>query len=189
MAPMVAGRRSYGKCRFVPVSSSAAARMKRQRSNNRVRRLFSFLVVGAAVMLHGAAYGYWNLVWCDEFSGAALDTNHWTFDVGNGYLSDGQWIPGWGNNELRITPAGRRTSTSPMGCSISQPERKFTADFPTPPGGSSRSGCSRRSMAALSFERSCRKGRATGPRFGCYRITRYFRGDNMGTGRPRAKLT
>ena len=59
------------------------------------------------MMLHGglgggtpAAYGDWNLVWSDEFNGASLDTNHWTFDVGNGYLSDGQWIPGWGNNEL-----------------------------------------------------------------------------------------
>ena len=34
------------------------------------------------------------IVWCDEFNGAALDTNHWTFDIGNGPP------PGWGNNEL-----------------------------------------------------------------------------------------
>jgi beta-glucanase (GH16 family) len=36
----------------------------------------------------------WNLVWDDEFSGTAIDTNHWTFETGN--------HGGWGNNELEF---------------------------------------------------------------------------------------
>ena len=72
-----------------------------------MNRLPLHLVVGTLLVLCGglvsgtpAAYGYWNLVWSDEFDGAMLDTNRWTFDVDNGYWSDGQWISGWGNNEL-----------------------------------------------------------------------------------------
>jgi beta-glucanase (GH16 family) len=42
-----------------------------------------------------APYGDWNIVWSDEFNGAAIDTNTWTFDNGNGGSN-----PGWGNNEL-----------------------------------------------------------------------------------------
>jgi beta-glucanase (GH16 family) len=43
----------------------------------------------------GAGAGYdpsagWNLVWSDEFAGAAVDPATWTFDIGSG---------GWGNNE------------------------------------------------------------------------------------------
>ncbi len=40
------------------------------------------------------ARGDWKLVWADEFEGDAIDTNHWTFDIGNGRNS------GWGNHEL-----------------------------------------------------------------------------------------
>ncbi len=41
----------------------------------------------------GAAMGNWNIVWSDEFNGAAIDTSVWAFDIGNG-------SGGWGNNEL-----------------------------------------------------------------------------------------
>lgn len=34
----------------------------------------------------------WSLVWSDEFDGKSIDTNKWTFDIGN-------W--GWGNQELQ----------------------------------------------------------------------------------------
>jgi beta-glucanase (GH16 family) len=67
---------------------------------------FSFLLVAAVLVLcvglggGTTAYGYWNLVWSDEFDGSSIDTSHWTFDVGNGYWSDSTWIWGWGNNEL-----------------------------------------------------------------------------------------
>ncbi len=42
-----------------------------------------------------APYGNMNIVWSDEFNGTALDTNIWTYDLGNGGSN-----PGWGNNEL-----------------------------------------------------------------------------------------
>jgi beta-glucanase (GH16 family) len=42
-----------------------------------------------------ATYGNWNIVWSDEFNGTAINTNTWTFDLGNGGSN-----PGWGNNEL-----------------------------------------------------------------------------------------
>jgi beta-glucanase (GH16 family) len=39
----------------------------------------------------GAPYGNLNIVWSDEFNGAAIDPLVWTYDTGNG---------GWGNSEL-----------------------------------------------------------------------------------------
>ncbi|HEX3625312.1 MAG TPA: glycoside hydrolase family 16 protein [Verrucomicrobiae bacterium] len=39
-----------------------------------------------------SAHAGWNLTWNDEFNGAEIDTNHWTFENGN--------HNGWGNNEL-----------------------------------------------------------------------------------------
>jgi beta-glucanase (GH16 family) len=39
------------------------------------------------------ARGDWQLVWSDEFDGSAINTNNWTFDIGNG-------SGGWGNKEL-----------------------------------------------------------------------------------------
>ena len=48
-----------------------------------------------------SAFGQdWNLVWSDEFNTNTLNTNNWTFDIGNGFESGGYWVPGWGNNEL-----------------------------------------------------------------------------------------
>jgi beta-glucanase (GH16 family) len=43
----------------------------------------------------GAPYGGLNIVWDDEFNGPAINTNLWTYDLGNGGSN-----PGWGNNEL-----------------------------------------------------------------------------------------
>ncbi len=37
----------------------------------------------------------WNIVWSDEFNGASVDANKWTFETGNGGSN-----PGWGNQEL-----------------------------------------------------------------------------------------
>ena len=39
------------------------------------------------------AHGDWQLTWSDEFDGNSINTNNWTFDIGNG-------SGGWGNNEL-----------------------------------------------------------------------------------------
>lgn len=40
-----------------------------------------------------APYGDMNIIWNDEFDGAAINNNIWTFDMGGG---------GWGNNELEF---------------------------------------------------------------------------------------
>jgi beta-glucanase (GH16 family) len=42
----------------------------------------------------GAPYGNMNIVWSDEFNGSSVNTNIWTYDVGNGGSN-----PGWGNSE------------------------------------------------------------------------------------------
>ena len=44
-----------------------------------------------------AAYPGMILTWADEFSGTALNTNNWSYDIGDGCPS----ICGWGNNELQ----------------------------------------------------------------------------------------
>lgn len=43
----------------------------------------------------------WQLTWNDEFEGEALDLTKWNIDTGNGFYNDGEWISGWGNNELQ----------------------------------------------------------------------------------------
>jgi len=43
-----------------------------------------------------SAYGNWNIIWSDEFNGAGINTNVWTYDLGNGEPGN----PGWGNGEL-----------------------------------------------------------------------------------------
>ncbi|MCU0787903.1 MAG: family 16 glycosylhydrolase [Verrucomicrobia bacterium] len=59
------------------------------------------LALGVAVLTFPVpAQADWQQVWSDEFEGASVDTNHWTFDGGNGYWSGDTWISGWGNNEL-----------------------------------------------------------------------------------------
>src|SRR5437016_9403661 len=66
------------------------------------RRCFcrSFLLALPLLALAVAAggnrvYADWQLVWSDEFNGAAIDPSRWTFDIGTGPP-----YPGWGNNEL-----------------------------------------------------------------------------------------
>ena len=50
-------------------------------------------LAGTAIALGTfTARGDWQLVWSDEFNGASIDTNHWTFEIGN--------HRGWGNHEL-----------------------------------------------------------------------------------------
>lgn len=48
-----------------------------------------------------AEYGpCWNIIWSDEFNGTNLNTNNWTYDIGNGFESGGYYVSGWGNDEL-----------------------------------------------------------------------------------------
>lgn len=42
------------------------------------------------------AYDGWNLVWQDEFEGETLNTEDWSYEIGDGCPN----ICGWGNNEL-----------------------------------------------------------------------------------------
>ena len=45
----------------------------------------------------------WTLVWSDEFEGTTLDRSRWEPQLGNGFHDhrSGQWVPGWGNDELQ----------------------------------------------------------------------------------------
>lgn len=52
---------------------------------------FSWGVVGSNPPI-GAPPGFPNLIWADEFNGAAIDGANWTYDLG---------ASGWGNNELQ----------------------------------------------------------------------------------------
>jgi beta-glucanase (GH16 family) len=57
-----------------------------------------FLTAGcliAGILIGGivSAQPRWQLSWSDDFTGTAIDTNHWTFEIGNGNN-------GWGNHEL-----------------------------------------------------------------------------------------
>ncbi|MBC7842741.1 MAG: glycoside hydrolase family 16 protein [Gemmatimonadaceae bacterium] len=47
--------------------------------------------------------GQWRLAWRDEFTGPAIDTTRWGFDLGNGFYADSgrTFVSGWGNNELQ----------------------------------------------------------------------------------------
>jgi len=50
-----------------------------------------------------AAPSGWQLVWSDEFDGDRLDPTRWQPELGSGFADPvtGDWVPGWGNNELQ----------------------------------------------------------------------------------------
>ena len=37
--------------------------------------------------------------WIEEFNSEVLNTEFFSYDVGNGFFSNGQWVNGWGNDE------------------------------------------------------------------------------------------
>ncbi|QKS72369.1 carbohydrate binding domain-containing protein [Paenalkalicoccus suaedae] len=44
----------------------------------------------------------WKLTFEDTFEGTTLDKSKWSIDQGNGFYDDnGNWVPGWGNEELQ----------------------------------------------------------------------------------------
>ncbi|TFH22628.1 MAG: glycosyl hydrolase family protein [Bacteroidia bacterium] len=55
-------------------------------------------LLGLAFAMAGLQAQNWTLVWADEFQGDALDTDKWSFMIGDG---TDYGIPGWGNNELQ----------------------------------------------------------------------------------------
>jgi len=40
-----------------------------------------------------------NEYWLEEFNNPRLDSDVFSYQIGNGFFSGGQWISGWGNNE------------------------------------------------------------------------------------------
>lgn len=58
-----------------------------------------------------APYGDWNIVWSDEFAGTAVNSNIWTYDLGNGGSN-----PGWGNNEHEYYTARTNNVRVADGC-------------------------------------------------------------------------
>jgi beta-glucanase (GH16 family) len=63
-----------------------------------MNRLFTFLLFScllAGIPLKMQAQPCLELIWSDEFDGTALDTSHWSYDIGNGCPE----LCGWGNNE------------------------------------------------------------------------------------------
>ncbi|MCG1021793.1 carbohydrate binding domain-containing protein [Sutcliffiella horikoshii] len=52
----------------------------------------------------------WQLVWEDNFDGSELDSSKWSYDTGNGFVQpDGNYVPGWGNEELQYYQEGNVT--------------------------------------------------------------------------------
>ena len=64
----------------------------------------------------------WELVWSDEFNGAALDGAKWNIQTGDGTA---EGIPGWGNNELQSYQPG---NISVGGGSLAITARREAAD-------------------------------------------------------------
>jgi len=56
------------------------------------------LIIGLLLSVIGLDAQNWKLVWADEFDGDTLNTDKWSYMIGDG--SD-YGIPGWGNNELQ----------------------------------------------------------------------------------------
>jgi len=56
------------------------------------------LLIGLVLTVNGASGQNWQLVWSDEFDDDTLNTDKWSYMIGDG--SD-FGIPGWGNNELQ----------------------------------------------------------------------------------------
>lgn len=40
------------------------------------------------------------LIWADEFEDSEIDLTKWTYEIGNGFMVNGDYIPGWGTGEL-----------------------------------------------------------------------------------------
>ena len=73
---------------------------------------FQFLFFVSGVGLAGPVFAQCvyipdcELVWADEFDGAAVDTSKWEFMIGDG---SAYGIPGWGNNEQQYYTASNAT--------------------------------------------------------------------------------
>ncbi|HKX26577.1 MAG TPA: glycoside hydrolase family 16 protein [Blastocatellia bacterium] len=113
-APLVAGRTSAGTLeyfvwtdlgggaftlmakgteRFVSadLNRDAAAPLVADRAEAGASEIFTWGSVIGDQPITNAPAGFPRLIWSDEFTGTAINTSNWTYDLGNS---------GWGNNEL-----------------------------------------------------------------------------------------
>lgn len=82
------------------------------------RQSFFFL----AIISVFTAIGYSDLIWSDEFDGAAIDRDIWTYDVGGG---------GWGNGQMEYNTARRENSYIESGSLVLEARREFYQEATT----------------------------------------------------------
>lgn len=90
----------YLFCSMMPVWLYSELKRWKQNQLRTTRATLLLVFIGFVSMFgigNPRAHADWRLVWSDEFSGSSLNTNHWTYDVGN---TDVWGDQGWGNSEL-----------------------------------------------------------------------------------------
>lgn len=76
--------------------------MKKPLSSLIVLAFITLLFIGPPNLMAEANTSDWELTFEDNFEGDILDTDIWSYDIGNGfYEPDGTFVPGWGNQELQ----------------------------------------------------------------------------------------
>ncbi|MGM0523109.1 MAG: carbohydrate binding domain-containing protein [Bacillota bacterium] len=76
--------------------------MKKPVSSLIVLAFITLLFIGPPNMTAEANTSDWELTFEDNFEGDTLDTDIWSYDIGNGFFEpDGTFVPGWGNQELQ----------------------------------------------------------------------------------------
>jgi beta-glucanase (GH16 family) len=71
----------------------------------------------------------WTLVWSDEFEKAGIDPAKWTFDSGNGFWFNKEWISGWGNEELEYYTDRRENAFIENGMLVIRAIKELYAGF------------------------------------------------------------
>jgi len=76
--------------------------MKKPVSSLIVLAFITLLFIGPPNMTAEANTSDWELTFEDNFDGESLNTDIWSYDIGNGFFEpDGTFVPGWGNQELQ----------------------------------------------------------------------------------------
>ncbi len=76
--------------------------MKKAVSSIIIFAFIALLFIGPPNMTAEANTSDWELTFEDNFEGDTLDTDIWSYDIGNGFFEpDGTFVPGWGNQELQ----------------------------------------------------------------------------------------
>ncbi|MBN2435668.1 MAG: carbohydrate binding domain-containing protein [Spirochaetes bacterium] len=76
----------------------------------------------------------WDLIWSDEFESTVIDSSKWALQTGNGFYNDGEWVTGWGNNELQYyTDSSRNAFIKDNALVIRAIEEDFDEEDPDNP--------------------------------------------------------